>query len=50
MLTVVELEGRQLAALPAEDPRHGAELRQGLFHVRSASAADIDVPCALRHG
>src|SRR5436190_1656313 len=49
VLTVIEFERRQLAALPAEVPRHGAELGHDLVHVRVASADDADVLCALRH-
>ncbi len=49
VLTVIEFERRQLAALPAEDPRHGAELGHDLVHVRVASADDAEVLCALRH-
>src|SRR6266545_4354926 len=49
VLTVIEFERRQLAAFPAEDPRHRAELGHDLVHVRVASAAEVDVPYALRH-
>jgi len=43
---MIELERRKLAALPAEDPRHRAELRHQL--VELVSSGDPDLFCPLR--